>query len=134
MTAVDTSVVVAAVTSDDRRVRQRCREAVERSPAPIAHVLVESFSVLTRLPGPLRLSPAAARRLLADAFTEIPMALSSEGHRRVIDLLGDAAVGGGAVYDAVIGRTAREHGEVLLTRDRRAAATYLLVEAQFALV
>lgn len=53
MTVVDTSVVVAAITASDSDVLSRCRAALDASSAPVAHVLIESFSVLTssRRPG-----------------------------------------------------------------------------------
>jgi hypothetical protein len=36
-------------------------------------------------------------------------------------------ISGGAVYDALVGLTSREHSPKLLTRDARAVGTYALV-------
>ncbi|WP_207792834.1 PIN domain-containing protein [Nocardioides acrostichi] len=57
-----------------------------------AHVLLETYSVLTRLPAPHRIAP---------------------------------------VYDALIAATAVHHSATLLTRDRRARATYDFVHAHY---
>lgn len=134
MTVVDTSVVVAAITASDRDVLSRCRTALDASPSPVAHVFIESFSVLTRLPPPWRLSPAAAHAFLSSAFSDPPIALSSRGYSFVIRTMAGDGAAGGKVYDAVVARTAFEAGQVLLTRDVRAAQTYGLMEAEFVLL
>lgn len=41
---------------------------------------------------------------------------------------------GGAIYDAQIAATAKHHGLVLLSRDRRAATTYDLVGVDYELI
>lgn len=43
---------------------------------------------------------------------------------RLLAELTAAGLGGGAVYDAVVAATARDHGATLLSRDRRAARVY----------
>ena len=134
MTVVDTSVVVAAITASDGDVLSRCRTALDASPSPVAHVFIESFSVLTRLPPPWRLSPAAAHAFLSSAFSDPPIALSSRGYSCVIRTMAGDGAAGGRVYDAVVARTACEAGQVLLTRDVRAAQTYGLMEAEFVLL
>ena len=134
MTVVDTSVVVAAITASDSVVLSRCRAALDASSAPVAHVLIESFSVLTRLPPPWRLRPDAAHAFLSSAFPDPPIALSSRGYWFVIGTMAGEESAGGKVYDAVVARTAFEAGQVLLTRDVRAAQTYGLMEAEFVLL
>ena len=42
----------------------------------------------------------------------------------LVGVLSEAGIHGGATYDAIVGLTAAAHDEVLLTRDRRAGATY----------
>jgi hypothetical protein len=79
--------------------------------------------VLTRLPGDARLRPEDAALLLRDRFGA-PVALKTDGGVDLLDELARHDIAGGAVYDAVIGITARDAGGTLLTRDRRAAATY----------
>jgi len=64
--AVDTSVIVAALSPWDPRYESAAR-AIERLAdentliLPV-HVLMEAFSVLTRLPPPRRTAPAKALR------------------------------------------------------------------------
>lgn len=99
-----------------------------------AHALAESFSVLTRLPLPRALRPSLACQALTHAFPEEPLTLSPAGYRRVLTQLANAGLMGGRVYDAVVGATAAEAGHKLLTADRRAVVTYVLVGADYQLV
>ena len=87
------------------------------------HAAFETYSVLTRLPLPDRLSPAAAGELLAGTFPETRY-LSTRGQRSVQAALIKRGLTGGSVYDALVGATAVEHGLRLVTRDRRALAIY----------
>ena len=65
--APDTSVVIAGLASwhPDHEV---ARAVLAKRPTAIAHVLYESFSVLTRLPAPRKLSAELAWEALASAF------------------------------------------------------------------
>ena len=45
-------------------------------------------------------------------------------------MLGQLGISGGAVYDALVGLAAAEHGSVLATRDARARSTYEAVGAR----
>lgn len=90
------------------------------------HALAETYSVLTRLPGDLRMAPADAARLLADRFVE-PFLLGADTARRLPDVLGRLGIAGGAVYDALVALAALEHDAALATRDARARATYDMV-------
>jgi len=87
------------------------------------HALAETYSVLTRLPGDLRLTPADAARLLADRFVE-PFLLGADTACRLPEVLGRLGIAGGAVYDALVALAALEHDAALATRDARARATY----------
>lgn len=93
------------------------------------HALAETYSVLTRLPGDLRLAPADAARLLADRFVE-PFLLGADTARRLPDVLGRLGIAGGAVHDALVALAALEHGAALATRDARARVTYDMVGAR----
>ncbi len=133
MTALDTSVCVPALVSWHEH-HEVCRRAAAGARVP-AHVLVESFSVLTRLPAPHRLTGDVARRLLAGRFGSREVLTESAAlQRSIVERLARIGVEGGAVYDALVGLTAAQHGEMLLTRDRRAARTYELVGVTFQLV
>lgn len=87
------------------------------------HALAETYSVLTRLPGDARLAPADAARLIKARFAS-PLVLSSRRARDLPETLSRMGIAGGAVYDALVALTAKEHGTALATRDARARGTY----------
>lgn len=126
----DTSVVVPALTDwhEHHKQARSAIEGVERLPA---HVLVESYSVLTRLPRGLALSPVDAKELLRGVFPDAPLALDPAGYRALLERVAPSGLRGGAVYDAVVGWTAAQAGVELLTRDVRASETYRTVGVRF---
>ena len=133
MIAVDTSVVVAGFASWHEGHRLAAA-VLAREPRVPAHVLVETYSVLTRLPPPHRAPSAIVTAFLARRFSQIPLTLPS---RVWLEFLGQAAeigVTGGAVYDALVAATARNAGATLLTRDRRAVAVYERIGVPYELV
>jgi len=87
------------------------------------HALAETYSVLTRLPGDARLSPADAARLLNARFAS-PLVLGGSPARKLPDTLSRLGIAGGAVYDALVALAAKQHGVALATRDARARGTY----------
>jgi toxin FitB len=93
------------------------------------HALPETYAVLTRLPGDLRLEPADAARLLRARFAK-PLVLGARAAARVPDILSQLGIAGGAVYDALVALAAVEHDADLATRDLRASATYKAVGAR----
>ena len=90
---------------------------------------METYSVLTRLPGDVRLTPLDAARLLRARFAP-PLVLGPDVAGGVPDLLAAVGIAGGAVYDALVALTAVQHGADLATRDRRARDTYERVGAR----
>ena len=98
------------------------------------HSLVEAFSVLTRLAGQRALRPAQAQQVLLHAFPDAPLVLNARGHLAAIRRLVEAGIGGGRIYDAIVGATAASAGARLVTADRRALATYALVGADVELL
>ena len=100
-----------------------------REVALAGHAAIETYSVLTRLPGDLRVEPRDAARLLAERFSS-PLLLAEKTTRRLVDTLARADVSGGAVYDALVAMAAVEHDADLGTRDARARATYDSVGAR----
>lgn len=88
------------------------------------HSLAETYSVLTRLPGDARLTATDAARLLGVAFGEPAILPDPEVSVGIVDVLSVGGITGGAVYDALVGLAALHAGTSLVTRDRRAAATY----------
>jgi predicted nucleic acid-binding protein len=130
---VDTSVAVALLI----RTHDAHQLTVEwwggRELALCGHALVETYSVLTRLPGTLRLEAVDAARLLSSRFTT-PLLLGPETASRIPEVLSERSIAGAAVYDALIGLTAVEHNVRLATRDGRARATYDAVGASVEIV
>jgi predicted nucleic acid-binding protein len=100
-----------------------------REVALSGHAAVETYSVLTRLPGDLRLEPADAARLLAERFAP-SLLLAQKATRRLAATLAGLDISGGAVYDALVALAAVEHDADLATRDGRARATYEAVGAR----
>lgn len=123
----DTSVLIPALLSWHER-HDDARRAIQGVSGVPAHVLVESYSVLTRLPAPFRLAPTVAADLLARLPGTL-LALSGERHADMLVRLAAADVKGGATYDGLVGATAVAHSRVLLTLDRRALPTYEAVGA-----
>lgn len=92
-----------------------------------AHALIETYSVLTGFPPPHRAPPALVDEWLDSRF---PTVLASPGpseQRELVRVMTRERRAGGAIYDALVGLTAKLHGAVLITADRRAAQTYELV-------
>ncbi len=97
------------------------------------HALAETYAVLTRLPGDLRLAPAEAARLLDARFAQ-PFILSPAVFGRLPEVLSELGIAGGAVYDALVALAAVEHGAELVTRDGRARGTYEALGARVVIV
>lgn len=98
-----------------------------------SHSLVETYSVLTRMPGDARLSAPDAATLLSANFGP-PALLAPEVAASIHEILAPLEVAGGAVYDALVGLAARHARLALVTRDARATATYQAVGAEIELV
>jgi len=89
-----------------------------------AHVVLEAYSVLTRLPGGLAVPAGTAARVLGERFDAKPLRLADAARRSVLSTLADAGIFGGAAYDGLIGLEAVANGHTLFTLDRRAEGTY----------
>lgn len=121
--ALDTSVAVPLLVATHRAHAAVVRWWDGREIALSGHALAETYSVLTRLPGDLRVAPADAARLLGERFAA-PLLLGPETAGHLPGLLSALGIAGGAVYDALVALAAAEHGADLATRDARAKATY----------
>jgi predicted nucleic acid-binding protein len=126
--ALDTSVAIALLVQTHSEHAAIVRWWDGREIALCGHALAETYSVLTRLPGDLRLAPADAARLIAERFAQ-PLILGPEVTEHLPEVLSGLGIAGGAVYDALVALAALEHGASLATRDIRAKATYELVGA-----
>jgi predicted nucleic acid-binding protein len=131
--AADTSVVVAAFASWHEG-HEAALRALRRGVRVPAQVLVESYSVLTRLPPPHRAAASVVQAFLAERFPGAPLTLPGGEYRALLRAMAAAEVAGGAIYDALIAATTKHWAAPLLTRDRRAAATYDKVGARYEMV
>ena len=122
-TLVDTSVAVPLLIASHEQHAMVAEWARGRRLGLSGHALVETYSVLTRLPGDARVDPADAVRLIDDNFAG-SLSLGARAVRTAHREFARRGVAGGATYDGLVGLAAREHGAVLLTRDARARATY----------
>jgi predicted nucleic acid-binding protein len=130
---VDTSVAVPLVVADHEH-HHAVVDAVGNKTLGLAgHAAFETFSILTRLPPPARRSPGAVARLIAHNFPATRF-LSDQPAAELLARLGALGIAGGAVYDALVGAVAVEHGLTLMTRDRRAVDTYRRLDVKFVLV
>lgn len=121
--AVDSSVVIAALLAWHERhedARPALSDALPSIAVP-APALIESYSVMTRLPSPHRLSPTSALTALRETFRETSIITLAESE--IWPLLERAAatgVAGGRTYDAHIMACAVKAGaKKLLTLNPR---------------
>lgn len=126
LVTADASVVVPALL-DWHEAHDVAAAAIVEVVRLSAQVLVEAYSVLTRLPYGLALAPPDASALVRDAFPGPVLVLDATAHLALLELLALTGVRGGAVYDALVGWTAAHASAELLTLDARAMATYRAV-------
>ena len=96
-----------------------------------AHVVIESYSVLTRLPSGLAVPPAAVAQVLSRRFTERPLRLDETQRAEIVETLAAAGVSGGSSYDGLVALEANAHAQALLTLDERAQSTYRRLGVKF---
>ena len=131
--ACDTSFAVAAL-DPTHEAHPACRRAlVELRPALAGHATFETYSVLTRLPLPLRLTAVQAGSVLASAFPQ-DCWLDATGTRDLRERFPGLDIVGGSVYDALVGQAAVANHRTLLTRDRRAERTYRSLDVEYRFV
>jgi predicted nucleic acid-binding protein len=120
---LDTSAAIALIV-EDHEAHAATLDAVRGCRLGLAgHAWFETYSVLTRLPGALRRSPADVIRLLTHNFP----ASGFLGEAASVELgpeLSRLDVSGGAVYDALVGAAARQHRRRLVSGDARARPVY----------
>lgn len=113
-------------------------EAAARALEPVtalpAHVVVEAYSVLTRLPAGLAVPAESAARVLSERFQDPPLHLADSERATILRELASAGIIGGASYDGLVAMEAKAHGRMLLTLDVRAQLTYQRVGAPFRVI
>ena len=120
---LDTSAALAFVQPSHAAHATTYDSLVGRPKGLAGHAAFETYSVLTRLAPPDRLTPRAAQRLIEVNFPHTRF-LSSKGSAALVATMSASGVSGGAVYDALVAAAAVEHGLRLVSRDTRAAGTY----------
>lgn len=120
---IDTSVAVPLLVASHASHDEVASWAGVRPLAFAGHALIETYSVLTRLPGTARVAARDAVDLVTDGFED---ALVPRPDRavQVPAVLASAGVSGGATYDGLVAIAALDHKVPLATRDARARATY----------
>lgn len=110
------------------------RAALSESPQLPAHVALEVYSVLTRLPPPHRATGTIVVDFLRDRFRQPLLSLPASDHLDLMEEASAKGITGGALYDALIAATTKRAGAILLTRDERATRTYDALGAPFRLI
>jgi predicted nucleic acid-binding protein len=122
--APDASVLIAAL-AEWHPAHEVSRAVLKQDDrALVAHAAVEATSVLSRMPEPFRVT---ARVVLDGLDRDYPspwLVLPGLDQQAFLSRAVDAGLRGGALYDALIAATVREHGATLLSADRRAQDAY----------
>src|SRR2546426_2106818 len=111
----DTSCMVAVISSWHEH-HARAMAAIEdrlgrkQGMVVAAPTLIETYSVLTQLPTPHRISPADALAIVNANFLGRvkTVALTAAGYRTLLHRSGEAGISGGHIYDSVIAACARK--------------------------
>lgn len=130
---VDTSAAVALIVEDHKDHQQAVKALGRRRLGLCGHAAFETFSVLTRLPPPARRTPATVQRILDHNFP-LSRFLSASAAMALLGELAGSGIAGGAVYDALVGAAAVEHGMTLASRDQRALDTYRALSVEVHLI
>ncbi len=123
MTALDTSIVIAAFAPWHESHRA-ARRAVTPEVVIPAHVVTETYAVLTRMPEPFRMDTQAVADYLAQQWGGRVIAPDAGLYESLPIAVATAGVMGGSTYDALVGLTAHRYGHQLLSLDLRAERTY----------
>ncbi len=130
---VDTSVAVAVLVAD-HEAHAGTVEAVGGMGLGLAgHAWFETYSVLTRLPAPLRRSANDVGRMLVRSFPDTRW-LDAMAAGNLAERLPGLGIAGGAVYDALVGIVAATAASKLYTRDGRALAVYRALDVDAVLL
>lgn len=130
---LDTSAAVAFVLPRNEAHEAVVARSLAEPKGLAGHAVFETYSVLTRLPPPYRLSADQAREVIASNFPHGHY-LSQRDQERAPVILAQARIAGGAVYDGLVALAAAHADRRLLTCDRRAASTYQALGVQYELI
>jgi predicted nucleic acid-binding protein len=121
--AVDTSVAVPLLVGSHEHHDRVSAWARGRELRLSGHAAIETYSVLTRLPGDARLEAADAISVMDANFGD-PLSLPADASAGAHRALADRGISGGATYDGLVALAALTHALSLATRDARARGTY----------
>jgi predicted nucleic acid-binding protein len=113
---LDTSCLIPLVAEWHKHHDQTTRDYRARlgrgeRPVIAIHALLECYSVLTRLPHPVRVPASLAEQILAQYFADVEIAgVAPETAWLAIRSLAALDLGGGRIYDALIAATVRHAG------------------------
>lgn len=130
---VDTSVAVALVVADHVHHANVTRMLRRRRLGLAGHAAFETFSVLTRLPPPARREPKVVDDVLRAGFPATRF-LGADDAAVLFRRLASLGIGGGNVYDALVGAVAVAHELPLATRDTRAVDVYRALDVDVMLI
>ena len=85
MIALDTSVVVATFASW-HEAHADSVALLARQPSLPGHVVIETYSVLTRLPPPHRAAAEIVDQFLSESFPDAPLSLPGDAQRSLVRL------------------------------------------------
>ncbi|HVB05606.1 MAG TPA: PIN domain-containing protein [Acidimicrobiales bacterium] len=131
--SVDTSLALPLLLRNHEAHQRSTEWRAGRRLSIAGHAWIETYAVLTRLPGAARLLPGDAVRLLKSNFSE-PLPPSPHLLANAVELFATAGIAGGATYDGWIALAALEHQVVLASRDLRAESTYRRLGVEVELV
>jgi PIN domain len=129
---IDSSVAIAAF-GEWHELHDVAVGALGTSPVLIAHAALETYSVLTRLPDPFRAPASTVTEYLDATFPGRRLTLSAAEQQRLPETMRRAGIRGGAVYDGLVGLTAKAAGAELISLDTRAIPTYERLEIRYRL-
>jgi predicted nucleic acid-binding protein len=130
---VDSSIAVPLVVVDHEHHRLAGQAMRGRTLGLAGHAAFETYSVLTRLPPPVRRTPDAIEQLLRASFPATRF-LGADDAAALFRRLAQLGISGGSVFDALVGATAAAHGLPLATRDTRALDVYRALDVELELV
>ncbi len=131
--AADSSITIAALVAD-HEARDLAEDALKQCTMTVAHVAIETYSVLTRFPPPRRVTSTDAAALIEARLPTAYATLDANMFAKAPAQLAKAGVAGGAAYDGLIALTALEHDLELITRDGRAERTYRALNVPYQLL
>ena len=104
MTALDSSVVIAAF-APWHEAHAAARRAVTLDAVVPAHVVTETYAVLTRMPEPFRMDATTVAEYLTRQWGGRVVAPDAEVYESLTAVAAAAGVTGGGTYDALVGLT-----------------------------